>query len=96
MRRKIILTTIAVIYIFMAALGIYLSNRKEQPQRITQPQVASIADSKDTEDPVVFVERNGLWYHRHYCRELQKSPIPAKLSQVRGYCRPCSKCKPQK
>jgi len=94
MRRKIILTIVAAIYVFMAALGIYLGHRKNRPQPIAQPQVASIAGSKDTEDPVVFVERNGLWYHRHYCRKLQKSPIPSKLSVVREYCRPCPRCSP--
>jgi hypothetical protein len=95
MRRKIILTIIAAIYIFMAALGIYLRSRKNRPQQMTQPQVASIAGSAETEDAQVFVERGGLWYHRHYCRELEKSPIPAKLSQVSEYCRPCPKCRPQ-
>jgi len=94
MRRKIILTAIAAIYIFMVALGIYLEHRKEQPQPITQPQAASIAGSNDTEDTMVFVQRNGLLYHRHYCRKLQKSPIPAKLSIVRDYCRPCPRCRP--
>jgi len=96
MRRKIILTVIAAIYVFVAALGFYLGRRKEHPQPITQPQVASIVGSKGTEDPLVFVERNGLWYHRNYCRELKQSPIPAKLSLVRGNCRPCPRCQPQR
>jgi len=95
MRRKIILTIVAAIYVFMAALGIYLGHRKNRPQPIAQPQVASITGSKDMEDTQVFVERGGLWYHRGYCRELQKSGIPVKLSQVRDYCRPCPKCRPQ-
>jgi len=95
MRRKIILTVIAAIYIFMAALGIYLGHRKEHPQPIAQPQVASIAGFQDTEDAVVFVERNGLWYHRGYCHKLEKSLIPAKLSIVSDYCRPCPRCRPQ-
>jgi hypothetical protein len=96
MQRKIILTVIAAIYVFIAVLGIYLGHRKDRPQPTTQLQVAGIAGSKHTEDTQVFVERGGLWYHRGYCRELQKSGIPAKLSQVNGYCRPCPKCRPQR
>jgi hypothetical protein len=96
MRRKIILTIVAVIYVIVAALGIYLGYRKDRPQQMTRPQVASITGSKDTEDIQVFVERSSLWYHRGYCRELQKSGTPAKLSQVRDYCRPCPKCRPQR
>lgn len=95
MRRKIILTVVAIIYIFVAALGIYLGHRKSRSQPTTQPYVSSIAGSKDTEDTQVFVQRGGLWYHRGYCRELEKSGIPAKLSHVREYCRPCPKCRPQ-
>ena len=96
MRRKIILAIVAAIYVFVAVLGIYLGQRKSRPQPTTQPQFSSIAGSKETEDPLVFVERNGLWYHRGGCRELKKSGIPAKLSQVREYCRPCTKCRPQR
>jgi energy-converting hydrogenase Eha subunit F len=96
MRRKIILAVVVVIYIVVAAVGMYLGHRKERPQLMTKPYVSSIAGSADTDDTLVFVERGGLWYHRGYCRELQKSGIPAKLSQVRGYCRPCTKCRPQR
>lgn len=96
MRRKIILTVVAVIYVLIAALGIYLGYGKSQPPSTAQPQVAGVAGSAETEDTVVFVERNGLWYHRNYCRKLEKSPIPAKLSLVRGNCRPCPRCRPQR
>ncbi|MHC4208024.1 MAG: hypothetical protein ACYSTT_25495 [Planctomycetota bacterium] len=96
MRRKIILTFVAAIYVFVAALGIYLGHRKDRQQQMTQPYVSSIAGSKDTEDPQVFVERGGLWYHRRTCRELLKSRIPTKLSQARDYCRPCMRCRPQR
>ncbi len=96
MRRKIILTVVAAIYVFVAALGIYLGHRDSWPLPTTQPQVSSIAGPADNDDTLVFVARGGLWYHRNYCRELQRSGIPAKLSRVRQYCRPCIKCKPQR
>lgn len=96
MRRKIILTVVAAIYVFVAALGIYLGQQKSQSQPTTQPCVSSIAGPAKTDDIQVFVARSGMWYHRGYCRELQRSGIPAKLSRVRQYCRPCTKCRPQR
>ncbi|MFC1603837.1 hypothetical protein ACFL5F_02310 [Planctomycetota bacterium] len=96
MRRKIILAAVAITYVFVAALGIYLGHRKSRPQPTTQLCVSSIAEPANTDDTLVFVARGGLWYHRGYCRELQKSGIPAKLSQVRQYCRPCTRCRPQR
>ncbi|MHC4325967.1 MAG: hypothetical protein ACYSUX_16980 [Planctomycetota bacterium] len=96
MRRKIILTIVAAIYVFVAALGIYLGHRKSRPRLATQPCAASIAGKADTDDTLVFVARGGMWYHRGYCRELRKSGVPAKLSQVRQYCRPCTRCRPQR
>jgi len=95
MRRKIILAIVAIIYVFVAALGIYFGQRKSRPQTTTQPYVSNIASPADTDDTLVFVARSGLWYHQRGCRELQKSGIPAKLNQVRDYCRPCTKCRPQ-
>jgi hypothetical protein len=96
MRRKIILAVVAIIYVIVAAVGIYLGHRDGQPQPTTQPCVSSIAGPADTGDTLVFVTRDGLWYHRAGCRELQQSRIPVKLSQVRQYCRPCPRCRPQR
>ena len=97
MRRKIILTVAVVIYAIFAAVGIYLGRRDSRPQSTTQPCVSSIAGAEDTMgDITVFVTNNGMWYHRAGCRELQNSRIPVKLSAVRQYCRPCTKCRPQR
>jgi hypothetical protein len=96
MRRKIILTIVAIIYIAVAAVGIYLGHRENQTQTTTQPYVSSIAGPADTDDTLVFVTKSGMWYHRGACRELLHSRIPVKLSQVRQYCRPCTKCRPQR
>ncbi len=97
MRRKIILVVVAIIYVIVAALGIYLGHRDDRPQPTIQPCVSSIAGQADnTGDTLVFVTRSGLWYHRGACRELQKSRIPVKLSVARQYCRPCTKCRPQR
>ena len=97
MRRKIILAVVAIIYVVVAAAGIYLGHRDSRPQPTTQPCVSSIAGPADTTgDTLVFVTNNGMWYHRVGCRELQQSRIPVKLSQVRQYCRPCTKCRPQR
>ena len=96
MRRKVILAVVAIIYVVAAAVGIYLGHRDSRTQPTAQPCVSSIAGPAETaDDALVFVTRGGLWYHRGGCRELQKSGIPAKLSQVRQYCRPCTKCRPQ-
>ena len=97
MRRKIILAVVAIIYVFMAVLGIYLGHRQNLPEPTTQPYVSSMAGRADTtDDTLVFVTQGGMWYHRGACRELQKSRIPVKLSVVRQYCRPCTKCRPQR
>ena len=97
MRRKIILTVAVVIYIIIAAIGLYLGSRDGRPQTTTQPCVSSIAGAADTiGDSMVFVTNKGMWYHRAGCRELQNSRIPARLSVVRQYCRPCTKCRPQR
>jgi len=97
MRRKIILSTAALIYVLLAALGIYLGHRQNLPEPTTQPYVASISGRADTtDDTLVFVTHGGMWYHRGACRELQTSRIPVKLSVVRQYCRPCTKCRPQR
>lgn len=97
MRRKIILTIVVVIYVFLAALGLYLGHRQKLPESTAQPYVSSIAGHADTpEDTVVFVTQGGMWYHRGYCRELQKYRIPVKLSVVKEYCKPCTKCRPQR
>jgi hypothetical protein len=96
MRRKIILISIAIIYIVVAALGIYLGHQKNRPQPIIKPSIASAAGPVDDGDTIVFVTRDGLWYHRAACRELRESRIPAKLSVARNYCRPCTKCRPQR
>jgi len=97
MRRKIILAVVAIIYVFVAALGIHLGHRDSRPQPTTQLCVSSIAEPADTTgDTLVFVTRSGLWYHRGACRELQKSRMQVKLSVVRQYCRPCTKCRPQR
>ncbi|HUT47237.1 MAG TPA: hypothetical protein VMX36_13215 [Sedimentisphaerales bacterium] len=96
MRRKIILTAVAIIYVFVAALGIYLGHRDPRPQPTTQPCVSSMAGRADTGDTLVFVTSGGMWYHRGACRELQQSRIPVKLSVVRQYCRPCTRCRPQR
>lgn len=96
MRHKVILAVVAIIYIAVAALGIYLGHRDSRPQPMTQLCVSSIAGSSDTSDTQVFVTRSGMWYHRGGCLELQQSRIPAKLSQVRQYCRPCTRCRPQR
>ena len=95
MRRKIILAIVAIIYVFLAGLGIYLGNRRNQPHTSTQPCVSSVAGPADTSgDTLVFVTSGGLWYHRGVCRELRQSRIPVKLSMVSQYCRPCTKCRP--
>jgi len=95
MRRKIILAIMAITYVIVAALGIYLGQRKNRPQQAAQPCVSSIAGpAETTDDTMVFVTSGGMWYHRGYCREIQKSRIPVKLSVVRKYCRPCTKCRP--
>jgi hypothetical protein len=94
MRRKVIIAVVAAIYIVVAAVGIYLGYRKDRHQTTAQPCVSSVAAPADAGDPVVLVSRNGLWYHRRGCRELQKSGIPAKLSVARKYCRPCTRCRP--
>ena len=97
MRRKIILAVVAIIYVVVAALGIYLGHRNNRLQPTTQPYVSSMAGSAETSgDTVVFVTNRGMWYHRDYCRELRKSRVPVKLSVVRQYCRPCTKCRPQR
>ena len=97
MRRKIILTVAAAIYVIVAAVGIYLGHRDGQPQPTTQPRISSIAGPADTTgDSLLFVTNKGMWYHRAGCRELQNSRIPVKLNVVRQYCRPCTKCKPQR
>jgi hypothetical protein len=96
MRRKIILSTAAIIYVFLAALGIYLGHRQNLPEPTTQPYVSSMSGPADTDETVVFVTQGGMWYHRGYCRELQKYRIPVKLSVVHQYCRPCTKCRPQR
>jgi hypothetical protein len=96
MKRKIILVSIAAIYIVVAALGIYLGHQKSRPQPLIQPSIASAAEPADNGDTIVFVTRDGLWYHRAACRELRESRIPVKLSVARKYCRPCTKCRPQR
>ena len=96
MRRKIILIGIAVIYILVAAVGIYLGHQKNSPQPIIQASIAGTADSTDNSDTIVFVTRDGLWYHRAACRELRESRIPVKLGVAREYCRPFTKCRPQR
>ena len=97
MRRKIILAVVAIIYVFLAALGIYLGHRQKLTEPTSQPYVSSMAGRADTtDDTLVFVTQGGMWYHRGYCRELQKYRIPVKLSVVRQYCRPCTKCSPQR
>lgn len=96
MRRKVILAVVAIIYVVVAAVGIYLGHRKSRTQPTAQPCVSSIAGTADTDDTLVFVTRSGMWYHRGVCRELQQSKIPVKLSQVRQYCRPCTKYRPQR
>jgi len=69
MRRKIILTVVATIYIVVAALGIYLGHLKSRPQPTAQPYVSSMAGSAETaDDTLVFVTRSGMWYHRGGCR----------------------------
>jgi len=96
MRRKIILAVVAIIYVVVAAVGIYLGHRDSRTQPSAQPCVSNIAGPADTtDDTQVFVTSGGLWYHRGPCRELQQSRIPVKLSVVRKYCRPCTKCRPQ-
>ena len=96
MRRKIILISIAIIYILVAAVGIYLGRQKNRQQPIIQSNIASAAVSADNGDTIVFVTRDGLWYHRAACRELLESRMPVKLSMARKYCRPCTKCRPQR
>jgi hypothetical protein len=97
MRRKIILTIAAVIYVIVAAIGLYLGRRDGRPQTTTQPCVSSIAGAAEAAiESTVFVTNKGMWYHRAGCRELQNSRIPVKLSDVRQYCRPCTTCRPQR
>jgi len=97
MKRKIILTVAAITYVIVAAIGLYLGRRDGRLQSTTQPCVSSIAGPADTTgDSTVFVTNKGMWYHRAGCRELQNSRIPVKLSAVRQYCRPCTKCRPQR
>jgi len=96
MRHKIILAVISIIYAAVAAVGIYLGQRKSRPQSSVQSCVSSIADSADTDNALVFVAGNGLWYHRGACREHHESRIPVKLSVARKYSRPCTKCRPQR
>jgi hypothetical protein len=96
MRRKIIIAVVAAIYIVVAAVGIYLIYQKDRHQTTAPTCVSSIAGPADTGDTLVFVSRNGLWYHRPGCRELEKSGIPAKLSVASKYCRPCTRCRPQR
>jgi len=97
MRRKIILAVVAIIYVFVAALGIYLGHRDSRTQPTTQLCVSSIAGPAETSgNTQVFVTRSGMWYHRGGCREIQQSRIPVKLSVVRQYCRPCMRCRPQR
>jgi len=65
MRRKIILAVVAIIYVFVAALGIYLGYRQNPQEPTTQPYVSSMAGRADTtDDTVVFVTQGGMWYHR--------------------------------
>ena len=97
MRRKIILAVVAIIYVVVAAVGIYLGHRVSRTQPTAQLCVSSIAGpAETTDDTRVFVTSGGMWYHRGVCRELQQSRIPVKLSVVRQYCRPCTKCRPQR
>jgi len=62
MRRKIILAVVAAIYVFVAALGIYLGDRGSRPLPTIQPCVSSSSGSTDTDDTQVFVARGGMWY----------------------------------
>jgi hypothetical protein len=96
MRRKIIIAGVASIYIAVAAVGIYLGYQKDRQQTTALTCFSSIAGPADTGDTLVYVSRDGLWYHRAGCCELHKSGIPAKLSVARKYCRPCTRCRPQR
>jgi hypothetical protein len=94
LRNKLVLAAAAFICIEIIAVSLYARYRERQPQPVTQTCVSHAADTTEAGNVQVFATRTGMWYHRGTCKELQKSRIPVKLSQVRPYRKPCPKCRP--
>ena len=95
MKKKLFWPVVAIVYAAVMALGIYLGHRDSHAKPAPQAQPVVNSAAADTGETLVFVTKTGMWYHRGTCRELQDSRIPVKLAQVRQYCRPCPKCRPQ-
>jgi hypothetical protein len=96
MQKKLFWPVVAIVYAVVMALGIYLGHRDSQAKPAPQAYPVNSTAAADTDETLVFVTRTGTWYHRGTCRDLQTSRIPVKLGQVRPYCRPCPKCRPQR
>jgi len=93
LRKNAMWVAVGIVFVAIVALGSYVY-LKESQSRPTAPSYLASPSHTDTGDTTVYVTRAGLWYHRGSCRDVQKSRIPVKLSQVQQYCRPCSKCRP--
>ena len=93
LRKNLVWAAVGVTFVAIVAIGLYVRVKENPAQPMAADYLASPSHT-DTSDTTVFVTRAGLWYHRGGCRDLQKSRIPVKLSQVQQYCRPCSKCRP--